>query len=142
MNLSIFVILGARRFTRIPATRALHCTRYVWNDTGSENSPDLAKSNNWLYDNKESQGLLIENEIEESFIKGSGPGGQSVNKSSNCVQLKHLPTGIIIKVYTTAFEYYQLSHHIIRVHCSLQAKVRSLMSCTRLENMCDLVCVQ
>ena len=41
---------------------------------------------------------LHESELEESFIKGSGPGGQSVNKTSNCVQLKHLPTGIVVKV--------------------------------------------
>ena len=41
---------------------------------------------------------LNEKDFEETFIKGSGPGGQAVNKSSNCVQLKHLPTGIIVKV--------------------------------------------
>lgn len=32
-------------------------------------------------------------DIIEKFVKGSGPGGQSVNKSSNRVQLKHVPTG-------------------------------------------------
>jgi len=37
---------------------------------------------------------LNENELEESFLKGSGPGGQNVNKSTNCVQLRHTPTGI------------------------------------------------
>lgn len=41
---------------------------------------------------------LNEEDMEEKFIKGSGPGGQSVNKSSNCVQLIHKPTGIMIKV--------------------------------------------
>ena len=41
---------------------------------------------------------LNEDELEENFIKGSGPGGQSVNKTSNCVQLKHLPTGFVVKV--------------------------------------------
>ena len=41
---------------------------------------------------------LNEDDMEEKFIKGSGPGGQKVNKSSNCVQLMHKPTGIIIKV--------------------------------------------
>ena len=44
---------------------------------------------------------LDERDLEESFIKGSGPGGQSVNKTSNCVQLKHLPTGIVVKVTCT-----------------------------------------
>lgn len=41
---------------------------------------------------------LNEDEMEENFIKGWGPGGQNVNKSSNCVQLIHKPTGIIVKV--------------------------------------------
>lgn len=32
-------------------------------------------------------------DIEESFVKGSGPGGQKINKTSSCVVLKHKPTG-------------------------------------------------
>lgn len=31
------------------------------------------------------------------MIKGGGPGGQAINKTNNCVQLRHIPTGIIIK---------------------------------------------
>lgn len=42
---------------------------------------------------------LKEEEIEESFIHGSGPGGQAVNKAHNCVQLKHLPSGVVIKCH-------------------------------------------
>ncbi|MBN2063559.1 MAG: peptide chain release factor-like protein [Sedimentisphaerales bacterium] len=41
---------------------------------------------------------LSEGDLEESFVKGSGPGGQKVNKTSSCVQLKHIPTGTIIKM--------------------------------------------
>ena len=41
---------------------------------------------------------LNEADINETFIKGSGPGGQKVNKTSSCVQLKHAPTGIIVKM--------------------------------------------
>ncbi|KAK2156090.1 hypothetical protein LSH36_222g04038 [Paralvinella palmiformis] len=40
---------------------------------------------------------LIESDLEETFIRGSGPGGQKINKTSNCVMLKHLPTGIVVK---------------------------------------------
>lgn len=46
---------------------------------------------------------LTEEEMEESFIKGWGKGGQKVNKSSNCVHLKHKPTGIIINVRLHTF---------------------------------------
>lgn len=40
---------------------------------------------------------INENDIDERFIKGSGHGGQKVNKTSNCVQLIHRTTGIVIK---------------------------------------------
>jgi protein subunit release factor B len=35
--------------------------------------------------------------LEENFVKGSGAGGQKINKTSSCVQLKHIPTGIMIE---------------------------------------------
>jgi protein subunit release factor B len=40
---------------------------------------------------------IYEEDIEEKFIKSSGRGGQNVNKNSTCVQLKHMPSGIIVK---------------------------------------------
>ncbi len=40
---------------------------------------------------------IKEEDIVESFVRSSGPGGQNVNKTSTCVQLKHLPTGIEVK---------------------------------------------
>jgi peptide chain release factor len=40
---------------------------------------------------------IFERDLEERFIKGSGPGGQKKNKTSNAVYLRHLPTGIEIK---------------------------------------------
>lgn len=40
---------------------------------------------------------IREEEIEESFIRSSGKGGQHVNKTSTCVYLKHRPTGIEVK---------------------------------------------
>ncbi|KAM0813592.1 hypothetical protein AB5N19_13588 [Seiridium cardinale] len=40
-------------------------------------------------------------EIDESFLKGSGPGGQKINKTNSAVQLKHIPTGLVIKCQAT-----------------------------------------
>src|SRR5579863_6145101 len=38
-----------------------------------------------------------EEDLVEKFILGSGRGGQKINKTSSCVYLKHLPTGIEVK---------------------------------------------
>ncbi len=40
---------------------------------------------------------LFEEDLIEKFILGTGSGGQKINKTSSCVYLKHLPTGIEIK---------------------------------------------
>ena len=40
---------------------------------------------------------LREKDIEEKFIRSSGSGGQKVNKTSTCVYLRHIPTGIEVK---------------------------------------------
>ncbi|XP_068167491.1 mitochondrial translation release factor in rescue [Antennarius striatus] len=45
--------------------------------------------------------VLNENELEEQFVRGSGPGGQATNKTSNCVVLKHVPSGIVVKCHQT-----------------------------------------
>ncbi len=46
---------------------------------------------------------IKEEDLLEKFILGSGKGGQKVNKTSSCVYLKHLPTGIEIKCQKTRF---------------------------------------
>ena len=35
--------------------------------------------------------------IEEAFIHGSGPGGQKINKTANCVRLRYIPLEIEVK---------------------------------------------
>ncbi len=41
---------------------------------------------------------LLENDIEEKFVRSGGAGGQKVNKTSSCVYLKHIPSGLAVKV--------------------------------------------
>ena len=58
--------------------------------------PVSEEKNRWLKERMETLGIY-EKDIEEKFIRSSGSGGQKVNKSSTCVYLKHIPTGIEIK---------------------------------------------
>lgn len=36
---------------------------------------------------------ILEEDLEERFVLGSGSGGQKINKTSSCVYLKHRPSG-------------------------------------------------
>ncbi|KAI4820170.1 mitochondrial translation release factor in rescue [Pseudochaenichthys georgianus] len=45
--------------------------------------------------------VLNEDEFEEQFVRGSGPGGQATSKTSNCVVLKHIPSGTVVKCHQT-----------------------------------------
>jgi protein subunit release factor B len=40
---------------------------------------------------------IRECDLEETFIRGSGSGGQKVNKTSSCVVLRHRPSGIEVR---------------------------------------------
>lgn len=58
--------------------------------------PISAEKENALLQRMQELGVS-EKDIEESFVRSSGPGGQKVNKTSTCVQLFHIPTGFTVK---------------------------------------------
>lgn len=41
---------------------------------------------------------IREEDVVERFIRSQGAGGQKVNKTSSAVYLKHLPTGVEVKM--------------------------------------------
>lgn len=49
-----------------------------------------------LLERMEKLGIRKE-DIEESFVRSSGPGGQHVNKTSTCVYVIHVPSGLSVK---------------------------------------------
>lgn len=40
---------------------------------------------------------MLARDVEERFTRGSGPGGQKINKTSSTVCLKHVPTGVEVR---------------------------------------------
>jgi protein subunit release factor B len=40
---------------------------------------------------------IVEEDLEERFVRASGKGGQKLHKTSSCVWLTHKPTGILVK---------------------------------------------
>jgi protein subunit release factor B len=44
---------------------------------------------------------ILEQNLDENFIRGSGSGGQKINKTSSCVQLIHAPSGIEVRCQKT-----------------------------------------
>jgi protein subunit release factor B len=56
-------------------------------------SPEKEKS---LSERMQALGVR-EQDIEEQFVRSSGPGGQKVNKVATCVLLHHRPTDIRVK---------------------------------------------
>lgn len=58
-------------------------------------TPDFgvsAEKMRWLTE-KMAQLAVKEEDLQESFVRSSGCGGQHVNKTSSRVQIRHIPTG-------------------------------------------------
>jgi len=49
-----------------------------------------------IYERLTALGVRVE-EVDERFIRGAGPGGQKINKTSSTVVLRHGPTGVEVR---------------------------------------------
>jgi hypothetical protein len=87
------------------------------NDTDSVGTSSLLSKYSWPAASnrpgqmKPKEIIINENDLEEKFVRGSGPGGQKINKTSSCVDLLHVPTGIRIKASINILYTMQLYIH-------------------------------
>lgn len=66
---------------------------------------------------------IREEDIQETFIRSGGKGGQHVNKTSTCVYLKHIPTGTEVKCQQERSQ----SLNRYRARVILAAKIETLI---------------
>jgi protein subunit release factor B len=67
---------------------------------------------------------LNEAELEETFSRSSGPGGQNVNKVSTRVTLRHLPTQISVTVQDSSSQFMNRQLARERLLAALQERER------------------
>lgn len=89
--------------------RSLRAIQLLWNHAKPpKTSPELLPISILSFSSKSKKGIdfslvpkLSDSDLEEWLVRGSGPGGQAVNKTSNCVMLRHKPTGFVVKCHIT-----------------------------------------
>jgi protein subunit release factor B len=67
--------------------------------------------------------ILLKEDVVESFVRSSGPGGQNVNKVATCVALLHKPTGIIVKCQKFRTQYQNRQHAWEMLRQALQERL-------------------
>jgi peptide chain release factor len=65
-----------------------------------------------------------DDDLHHVFLKGSGPGGQKINKTNSAVQLTHLPTGLVVKSQATRSrsQNYKIARQILAEKIELMEK--------------------
>jgi peptide chain release factor len=76
-----------------------------------------------------------ESQLEETFVRSAGHGGQNVNKTSTCVMLLHRPSGVQVKCQTTRQQGLNrfLARHLLLDKLAARRKERADAERARLE---------
>ena len=64
-------------------------------------------------------------DVDERFIRGSGPGGQKINKTSSTVWLRHRPTGIEVRRQDERSQAVNRERAWLELCARLEARVRA-----------------
>ena len=64
-------------------------------------------------------------DVEERFVRGAGPGGQKINKTSSTVWLRHRPTGIEVRCQRERSQTAKRELAWMELCAKLEARVRA-----------------
>jgi protein subunit release factor B len=70
-------------------------------------------------------------DLDEKFIRGSGPGGQKINKTSSTVWLRHRPTGIEVRCQAERSQTANRERAWLEMCERLEARVRATTDAAR-----------
>ena len=76
---------------------------------------------------------IREEDLEETFVRSGGHGGQNVNKVATCVQLVHLPTRIAVKCQETRHQGRNRELALARLLDKLEARQQAAREAIRAE---------
>lgn len=71
---------------------------------------------------------IYEEDLHEKFIRGSGKGGQKINKTSSCVYILHEPSGFEVKCQRTRSQALNRYHARSELCDKIEEKIRVLES--------------
>ncbi len=72
---------------------------------------------------------ILEDDLEESFIRGTGAGGQKINKTSSTVVLRHIPSGVEVRCQRERSQ--SQNRHVARVE--LCDRLEAIFAAAKLE---------
>jgi protein subunit release factor B len=76
-------------------------------------------------------------DVDERFVRGTGPGGQKINKTSSTVWLRHRPTGVEVRCQRERSQAANRELAWIELCGKLEQRLRDARAAVQQENEAD-----